>query len=283
MRWHESKPLLRSGESARWRQARPNGHGQGSRPWLEGAGRQGVVVRLERVVGWIVGRCGRLRRLARMTVCECRVRAVGEEGVRLGAQELRPGGADPPRRRPEPRAPQHVGHRRGRDSYSELEQFALDPHVAPVGVLPSETDDQAARLGWQRRTTGSTTSPPSPKQRPVPAAKRPRTHCEARPPLRREQPARGRQERPVDARVTRPLPSPPEDRELVSQDHDLEISLATAPDEQPEQPAQKPVQQTSRHDTQSEPERPQSPRQPDPWGPSFFTPQGSARSARRGG
>jgi hypothetical protein len=96
----------------------------------------------------------------------------------------------------------------------------------------------------------------------VPAAQRPRTHRKARPALGRQQTARSRQQRPVESPVLRSLPAPPEDRELVSQHHDLELPLTTTPDEHPDHPAQKPVQQTHGHNAQSEPARPRSPTPP---------------------
>jgi hypothetical protein len=60
----------------------------------------------------------------------------------------------------------------------------------------------------------------------------------------------------------------------VSQHNDLEIALAATPDDQPDQPTQKPIQQTRHHDTQSQPHRSRSPRQPAQREPSFFTPHG---------
>ena len=118
-------------------------------------------------------------------------------------------------------------------------------------VLPPQTHNQAARLGSKRRTTLPTLALPPAQQRPVPAAQRPRTHRKARPALGRQQTARSRPQRPVDRPVPRSLPTPPEDRELVSQHHDLELPLTTTPDEHPDQPAQKPIQQRHFHDAQS--------------------------------
>jgi hypothetical protein len=53
--------------------------------------------------------------------------------------------------------------------------------------------------------------------------------------------------------VLRPLPSSPEDRELVAQDGDLKLPLAAAAGEQADDPAEEPIQQTRQHDAQSEP------------------------------
>jgi hypothetical protein len=49
-------------------------------------------------------------------VRERRAQAATDQAVRLGAQELRPAGADPPRRRPQARAAQHGRDRRRRDA-----------------------------------------------------------------------------------------------------------------------------------------------------------------------
>jgi hypothetical protein len=109
----------------------------------------------------------------------------GEQAVRLGAQELRPAGADPPRRRPEPRSAQHGRDRGGRDRDPELEQLALDAHVAPARVLARQPFDQPARRRRKRGTTRPTAAATSVsrEQRPVPAAKRLRANRKARPAL----------------------------------------------------------------------------------------------------
>jgi hypothetical protein len=81
----------------------------------------------------------------------------------------------------------------------------------------------------------------------VPAAKRPRTQGEARPPLGREQAARRSEQGSVDGRVPWSLPSAPEDRKLVAQDDDLKLPLTAAADEHANNSAQEPVQQTPQH------------------------------------
>src|SRR6266508_701433 len=119
-----------------------------------------------------LGRSARLGRIVPEVVVRHGARTAAEHAVRLGAQELRPAGADPARRRPEPRASQHGRDRGGRDADSELEQLTLDTHVAPARGLSRQPPDQAARRGRKRRTAGpaTATSPTSLKQCPVPAA-----------------------------------------------------------------------------------------------------------------
>jgi hypothetical protein len=104
--------------------------------------------------------------------------------------------------------------------------------------------------------------PLSQEQRTVPTQKRLRAYREAGPAIAREQPARRSEQGSVDGRVLRPLPATPEDRELVAQHEDLELSLAAAADEQAKNAAEEPVQQRQQHDPQSEPTRPRPPAAP---------------------
>src|SRR6266511_3820752 len=138
-----------------------------------------------------LGRPAWLGRIVPEVVVRHGARTAAEHAPRLRAQELRPGGADPSRRRPEPRASQHGRDRGGRDADPQLQQFALDTRVAPARVLPRQPLDQVARLGRKRRTAGPAmaASPTSLMQCPVPAAERLRTDRKAGPSLGREQPA----------------------------------------------------------------------------------------------
>src|SRR6266508_98153 len=189
--------------------------------------------------------------------------AAGEQAVRLGAQELRPAGADPPRRRPEARPAQHGRDRGGRDSDPELDQLALDAHVAPARVLARQPRDQAARLGRKWRTTRPTAATSASRaQRPVPAVKRLRANRKAGQALVWEQTAGRCEQGAIDGRVPRPLSTAPQDRQLVAQDDDLKLSLTTAADEHANKPAQDAIQHTRRHKAQSERLRPRSPAQP---------------------
>ncbi len=166
-------------------------------------------------------------------VSQRRAQTAAENPVRLGAQELRPGGADAPRRRPQARPAQHGRDCCGGDADAELQQLTLDTHVAPASVFPRQPLDQGARRGRKRGTTGPTAVfPTSLQQRAVPAAKRLRAHRNAGPPLGWKQPARGGEQGAVGRRVLRSLSSSPEDRELVAQDHDLKLTLTPAAGEQ---------------------------------------------------
>jgi hypothetical protein len=60
----------------------------------------------------------------------------------------------------------------------------------------------------------------------VPTAKRRRADRKAGQALGRQQPAGRGKQRSIGGRVLRTLPSPPEDRQLVAQHHDLKLTLA---------------------------------------------------------
>src|SRR5262249_23544483 len=179
-----------------------------------------------------------------------------EHALRLGAQKLRPAGADPARRRPEPRDAQDGRDGGGRDADPELQQLALDAHIAPARVLPRQPNDQSARRRRKRRTTRRAAAPSAiaPQKRPVPAAQRPRADRKARPALERKQPTRRSKQRTVSDRVPRPPPPAPQDRQLVAQNHDLALTATAG--EQTNANAKEPVQQTRQQDAQSEPPRP---------------------------
>ncbi len=198
------------------------------------------------------------RRVAREVATGLGGETRAEHALRLGAQKLRPARADPARRRPQARDAQYGCDRGGRNADPELQQLALDAHIAPARVLPRQPNDQAARRGRKRRTTRRAAAPSAIalQQRPVPAAQRLRTDLKARPPLGRKQPARRSKQRTVSGRVLRPPPSAPQDRHLVAQNHDLELALTATADEQTNTNAKEPVQQTGQQDAQSEPPRP---------------------------
>ena len=154
-----------------------------------------------------------------------------QDGEGLGPQELSPRRSDPPRRRPQTMAAQHVRDRRGGDPDAELEQLPADPHVAPPGVLPAKAKDQIAQLGIDPRTS----RPPAPPRSllalelAAPALQRVGDNREAGPPLLREEPAYGGEEGSVGGAVAGPLPPPPgEDPQLMPQHGDLQFPIIDA-------------------------------------------------------
>jgi hypothetical protein len=126
------------------RRRRTAPHGMTSYGWLDGIRRGEVAASFHLAVRPNLGRPARLGRIVTEVVVCPGARAATEHAVRLGVQELRPAGADPSRRRPEPRAAQHGRDRGGRDADPELQQLALDTHVAPARVLSRQPPDQAA-------------------------------------------------------------------------------------------------------------------------------------------
>ncbi len=255
--------------SRRRKNARPHRaarHWQRARrpPRLGSSGPRTLAVSFDQRVRPIVSGPARLGSDAVKAVCQRRARIAGDQAVRLGAQELRPAGADPPRRRPQARAAQHARDRGRRDADPQPLQLTLDAHVAPAGVLARQPPDQTEYLGGKRGTT-EPARPPSPisqQQRPVPAAKRLRADRKAGPPRGRKQPAGRSQQRSVGRGVPRPLPSPPKDRQLVAQHDDFKLPLTATAGKHANETAQEPIEQRHQHEAQSEPARPRSPVDP---------------------
>ena len=230
------------------------------------------------LVGWLAS----LARVAVPAACrDERAQLRAEQALRLGAQELRPAGADPPRGRSEPRAAQHGRDRRVRDTDPKPLQFTLDAHVTPAGVLAGQSSDQTAYLGGKRRATGRALARTPVQQRPVPAAQRLCRDRKARPALAWKQAACCGEHGAVGGRVLRPLPAAPEDRELVAQDDDLQLPLTAAAREHAHQATEEPVQQRRQHDTQSEPIQPRTPARPG--SPNRISLPHTSRASRRRG
>jgi hypothetical protein len=72
----------------------------------------------------------------------------------LLAQQRLPGGGHPPWRGIQSVAAQRRADRGRRDAHAEPLQLALDPLVAPAGVLFGQADDQLLHLLVQRRPAG---------------------------------------------------------------------------------------------------------------------------------
>jgi hypothetical protein len=115
--------------------------------------RELVALSLQLAHRSILSQLTRLGGISGATASHRGARVSAEQALRLGAQELRPAGADPPRRRAEARGAQHGRDRCGRDADPELQKLTLDAHVATARVLARQSADQAADLGGKRRTT----------------------------------------------------------------------------------------------------------------------------------
>ncbi len=101
-------------QHGRRRHAIRNRHEPNNRPRLGKSAREGIDTSSDRTAGPMFREVedGGLGRVA-AAVGEAKIRTAGQQAVRLGAQELRPGGPDPPRRRAKTRAAKNVGDGRG--------------------------------------------------------------------------------------------------------------------------------------------------------------------------
>jgi hypothetical protein len=176
--------------------------------------------------------------------------AGGKDGEGLGPQELGPRRSDPPRRRPQPAAAEHVRDGRGGHGDPGLEQLALDPQVAPSGVLPGHPKDQLAYLGMD----GGTPRPPTPvppfpaQELPAPPGEGVGGDREGGPLLPGEEPAGHGEQGPVGRAVPRSPPPPAQDPQLMTKHGDLQVPVIDPyPDEQTENSAQDPMQKEREH------------------------------------
>jgi hypothetical protein len=163
-----------------------------------------------------------------------------------------PQGRSPPGRGGEPRPPEDGGDRGGRETDAQAEELALDPPIAPPGILPGQAQDQAPGLGVDGGPAGPPVrfGPLPSHQVPVPSKERLRPDHERAPYLSGEEPARRGHERPVRPSVHRSLHLTPQDGQLVTEDGDLQIGLShriLARPEQDEDTAQEKVEEGSNH------------------------------------
>jgi hypothetical protein len=78
----------------------------------------------------------------------------GEDGVRLGPQQLGPRWSGSPRRGVDAGVVQDGPDGGGADLVAEPGELAMDPSISPGGVLGGQTNDQRANAGGDRRSTG---------------------------------------------------------------------------------------------------------------------------------
>jgi hypothetical protein len=142
MRQQQAGPALSCDQNGRRRHAVRDGHEPGNQLRLARAVREGIEVSSDRIAGSKFRGDGGPGCVA-VAVDEAKIRTASQQAVRLGPKKLRPSGADPPRRRPETVAAKDVGDGRGRHAHPDPEQFSLNAHVPPAGVLPPATNDQA--------------------------------------------------------------------------------------------------------------------------------------------
>jgi hypothetical protein len=71
----------------------------------------------------------------------------------LGPKELPPGRARVARRRVDARGAENLPHGGRRDRHAEFHQFAVDPAVPPLRILPRQANDKACKAWDRRRAT----------------------------------------------------------------------------------------------------------------------------------
>jgi len=110
---------------------------------------------------------------------------------------------------------------------AEFAELALDPDVAPTGVLCCHADRERADLGIEPRAAGSllAVGPLSFDELAVPTKERLRCDDEARPPVLRQDPRRCREEDPVPAPQFGPAGFALQDLHLVPKDEDLDLAV----------------------------------------------------------
>src|SRR5712691_9019861 len=155
----------------------------------------------------------------------------------------------------ETRFEQHLTHRRRRDADAEALEFADNPFVSPVRVLPGESQDQLAERALERRSPGppARVGPAAGDQLPMPAQQRlrlDRKHCPGRPGQRATQ---RRQQRSIGLRQLRPRVPPAQDRQLVAENQDFQFLRATRPRQQPHQREQVPDDEIRKRPEQNGP------------------------------
>ncbi len=128
----------------------------------------------------------------------------GEEVTRHGpggllAQERPPGCGRPARGGIQPMTAKGVADRRCRDPHAKAQELALDPLVAPAGVLPSQAEDQLLYrvVEWWSPYSSMRVGPGASDQPPVPAQQGLRLDEKAGPARPRQYAADGSEQGPV--------------------------------------------------------------------------------------
>jgi hypothetical protein len=149
----------------------------------------------------------------------------GEDPGGLLAQKRPPRHGRSPWRGVQAMAAERFADHGRRDAHVEAEQFALDPLVAPAGILPCQADDQLLGSSIKRWTAGPTTGigPHSGDQAAVPAHQRLRLDEQARPAGPRQHAANGSQQGPIGRLEPWSRNLAAQHGELVAQHQDLQI------------------------------------------------------------
>src|SRR5439155_738593 len=113
-------------------------------------------------------------------------------------------------------------------------EFAGDPAVAPVGILPRESQDQTAQRMLERRPAGLLVRirTASSDELAVPRQQRLWLHWEARPRGSRQRATQRGEQRAVNSAEAWTAALATQDRQLVSQEQNLELLRARRPGQQ---------------------------------------------------
>ncbi len=155
-----------------------------------------------------------------------REEVAGQESDRLGTEELTPGRTRSCRRRLYVVTLQDGPNGRGRQSDAHAKQLAVDPPIAPGGVLLREADHQPNGAGWERRSPGAMGICPTPShQVPVPAHQS--VGLDEEPPALGpgQQAAQPREQGPISRSKRRPGDLSAKDCNFVAKDDDFDCQI----------------------------------------------------------
>jgi hypothetical protein len=136
--------------------------------------------------------------------------------------------------RTQARLAEDLPDRRCRHVQAEPIELASDPLVTPARILAGEAKHEPAELAAYRRSACSAgVGPAAGDQASVPAKQRRGGHQERAPARAGQQPARCRKQDPIARVQLRPTYLPTQHRQLMTQNHDLQLfeSLRTRPKE----------------------------------------------------
>jgi hypothetical protein len=151
-----------------------------------------------------------------------------DDARRLDPQERPPRGTSPSGGGPETVVLQDPSNRAPSQPDAEFDQLALDPAVAPPGVLAGQTHDERGDLLVNRWATGrSMRISPAPRDEPtVPGEERLGCHRKAPPGRAGEKPAQRGDKGAIGGLVGRAPDLASENGDLVSQGKELDVLLA---------------------------------------------------------
>jgi hypothetical protein len=184
----------------------------------------------DRPLASALARLPRTRAAATTITCAMKVRAAVDSAIAVAVRLFRDNG--------KPRSCRARGlkrtHRGRGDSDAKALELADDPTGAPARILTSQSKDQAAQRKLKRRPPRRRVRirPASGDELTMPTEQRLWLHGETRPRWPRKRAAQRCQQRAVSRGEVRTTRLPTQDRQLVSQNQDLQLLRATRPGQQ---------------------------------------------------